>query len=282
MRADYTTASSAGTLYHMASVGGITPRSFAIFIALEFALMAILSGFNQFTWEAFAAISAAILVCVWFYDNWRRFQPKRQRLLAVVVLTIVLSAAGLIVWKYSSQPIDLSKYEGTLYPSDQPRPSNPCSGLINQSTPLVLLGGNGYVIRNNVATINVQGKTLVRIGVNNGALNIVTLRIYNENGNIIARIDGSISENEFWIAPDVRKQRPNESRLIVYNKKDDRVLDIEFLNDSTVRIRGILYYSGNSVHITDNRVISYPQVGEMIGNCIGSSTIHFSSDWMGY
>jgi hypothetical protein len=60
------------------------------------------------------------------------------------------------------------------------------------------------------------------------------LRVFDDRGNIIARID----TNGFWVANTSRKKRPDESTLVVFDHNDIEVLNIKFLNPSAIKILG--------------------------------------------
>ncbi|MGC9995145.1 MAG: hypothetical protein ABSE79_07465 [Terriglobia bacterium] len=66
------------------------------------------------------------------------------------------------------------------------------------------------------------------------------VRIFGRDGRIVAEI----RDNEFSSNPNnyFRKERPDKSTLIVYDQEDKKVLDVRFLNPTTVRFLGILNY----------------------------------------
>ncbi|HTT98459.1 MAG TPA: hypothetical protein VMF58_10445 [Rhizomicrobium sp.] len=125
---------------------------------------------------------------------------------------------------------------GTLVPSNLPVPqfAKPCIDMAP--------GGIAVIFGDNVGTTTLQSQNILRmngvvllaIGRANNQVVITKLKIFDEEGRIIANVD----EDGFWVTPLVRiKHRP--SSLVVFDERDTEVLNINFLNPKTVSISGV-------------------------------------------
>ena len=86
---------------------------------------------------------------------------------------------------------------------------------------------------------------------------ITVLRIYDDRDNIIARID----ENGFWVAATVRKKRPDQSTLIVFDHSDIQILRIQFLNPQAILVEGLFRHPAlrpKTMSVTKNAAILLP------------------------
>ena len=104
---------------------------------------------------------------------------------------------------------------------------------------------------------------------NNNELAIRILRIFDDHGNIISRID----EDGFWTEPSIRRKRPNKSSLVVYGRSDDEVLNIEFINSKALYMLGIFHdRRGVKVQIAADQII-FPRDNRVIQACLGGGGI---------
>ncbi len=105
-------------------------------------------------------------------------------------------------------------------------------------------------------------KMLVIDKDNSGNIVVSILRIFDDNNNIVARIE----YNGFWIAGSTRKKRPNKSQLVVYDHNDDEVLNIKMINKNSITLAGIFRKEGcTPVLINENYLdIGYMKLKENI------------------
>jgi hypothetical protein len=94
--------------------------------------------------------------------------------------------------------------------------------------------------------ITIANKDILTLSKRDNDIIITTLRLYDESGNIFSRID----QNGFWVAPDVRKKKPDRHSLIVYDKHDDEALNIRYVNPHVVYINGMFRYERRTALFT--------------------------------
>jgi hypothetical protein len=102
--------------------------------------------------------------------------------------------------------------------------------------------------------LNISGTEMLAIEAvpDKPQININILRIFDDLGNIIARIDSG----GFWVAPNVRRQKPNRSTLIVFDRSDEQVLKVELMNPRALYVEGVFRdRKGVTVKILPDRVI---------------------------
>jgi hypothetical protein len=61
------------------------------------------------------------------------------------------------------------------------------------------------------------------------------LKVFDDRNDSIAHID----EDGFWVQNSVRKKRPDQSTLVVFDHNDTEVLRIHYLNPRAVSVEGI-------------------------------------------
>lgn len=132
---------------------------------------------------------------------------------------------------------------GLLLPASEPTPDNVCSHgpfPIPGDALLILLGNSASFNSQFPHTIiRIKGEDVLTLSKKGGEIG-VNVKIFGKDGRIIAEI----KDNEFSINPNnyFRKGRPDKSTLVIYDQEDKRVLDVRFVNPSTVRFLGVLNY----------------------------------------
>jgi hypothetical protein len=156
-----------------------------------------------------------------------------------------------IVWYGERDKRELAKNEGILYPAELPRPKNPCS--IPEGDFAIFAGG-GAMSSSGPPTslLTIGGQEIISAEQDeNGRLILRTLRVFDEQGNIIARID----KNGFWLHPLSRRLRPDWSTIVIYDGRDNEALNIRFINKNTILIKGIFKTLGRvPMIITENSI----------------------------
>jgi hypothetical protein len=197
----------------------------------------------------------------------------------VLFISFALIAAGCCgLLGYYFRPemtsIDLTSNEGVLKPGASPKAKlpdhcNPPDGALT------------VVYGTNVSWSTVFPHTIIEMGGlpmlvvdrdSNGFLKITTLRIFDDRDDIIARVD----EEGFWVQNTIRRKRPNENTLIVYDHNDDQVLKLQYLNSSFLLIEGILrnkLTSPSFIVITQENMKIMPMNMTMTGNCFGNNRV---------
>ncbi len=152
--------------------------------------------------------------------------------------------------------IDLTEaLQGLLRPAHEPDPPNPCGSFpIPREALKIYLG-------NSVAWTSASEHTVLEMG---GA-DILALRraikglalsakVYDKDGRVVAQI----VDNHFYINPEnfFRVETPDEHSLVVYDQHATKVLDVRYLNPSSVRVLGVFYYPRTlPVRIAENQTL---------------------------
>ncbi len=70
---------------------------------------------------------------------------------------------------------------------------------------------------------------------------LISFRVFDDGGNMVARLERNV-----FIAINAAShvERPSRSNLIVFDDRDTKVLDVQFLNPQAVKVTGILRYRG--------------------------------------
>lgn len=157
-----------------------------------------------------------------------------------------------VVWHEEHDKRELAKNEGTLYHAGLPRPPSHCQIGENE---FAIFAGGGASFNSEFPTqlLTIGGQTIIGAHTDDsGRLLLSLLRIFDEQGNNIARIE---PDGTFWSHPNVRRVRPDWSTLIVYDPHDDEALYLKFINKNTISIRGIFRSNGRQpVVITDTAI----------------------------
>jgi hypothetical protein len=163
--------------------------------------------------------------------------------------------------------MELIKNEVFLFPDTLPTPPLPCKPDDNDL--ILIYGSNAMWASRFPRIVLIMGhEPMIILNKNErGELRIDLLRIFDNRGNIIARID----EDGFWIDLSSRKKRPNRSTLVVYDHNDSEVLRVHFLNRQTVSISGIFRKPGSNIilKITSDAVETIGSSFHAIKNCSG-------------
>jgi hypothetical protein len=70
---------------------------------------------------------------------------------------------------------------------------------------------------------------------------LVSFQVFDDQGNAVARLE----RNRFTAVNSASHvERPSPSNLIVFDERDSKVLDVEFLNPQAIKVTGILRYPG--------------------------------------
>jgi hypothetical protein len=133
------------------------------------------------------------------------------------------------------------EFSGLLSPADDPTPDNACRNIRKSADAMLILLGNSASLNPWFphSVITAKGEDILTLNKKDNEI-AVSVKIFGRDGRIVAEI----RDNEFSINPNnyFRKERPDKSTLIVYDQEDRKVLDVRFLNPSTVRFLGVLNY----------------------------------------
>lgn len=129
---------------------------------------------------------------------------------------------------------------GELLPAQDPNPPNPCGEAPPQNALILFLGNSvAYATAFPYAVITLGDEVVLSISKNENGLSI-TAKIRSADGRIVAGIiknEFRINPNNYWYM-----ERPDRHTLIVHDQLGRTVLNIRYLNQSTVKILGIFDY----------------------------------------
>jgi hypothetical protein len=106
-------------------------------------------------------------------------------------------------------------------------------------------------------------------------LKVSILKIFDGRDDIIARID----DDGFWVQNTLRKKRPDQSTLIVYDHNDTEVLKLQYLNERMISIQGVFRHAKikpSYLIVTPEMVIKMPNNNRIIGSCFGEMAADIS------
>jgi hypothetical protein len=216
-----------------------------IAVALLVAIGAVLITVDQFRFAEACFVVAGLWFIGWIlflpYYNTPFDNRKTASLWAFVLMTI----AVVIVLVYFAEDYKTGR-DDILTPGNEAADDRNCKSPNGQAVALYIGPHTFYIGGFPQRIITIANKNILTLSKRDNDIIITTLRMYDENGNIIARID----QNGFWVAPDVRKKKPDRHSLIVYDRHDDEVLNIKYLNPHAVYINGIFRYEGRTAMFT--------------------------------
>jgi hypothetical protein len=223
-------------------------------LAIPLAIAAMLSENNT----AVAVCIGACWLILCLPVIWHPEIPKEYRFIWCVLSAFVWFVLYFLI-QGQNLAKELAQNEGTLEAAsdvvkdDCPQFSHFGAFALRLGTEVIFINGFPRNI------INLAGQDILTVRLEkNGKLKIVTLRLYDDRGDIISRID----ENDFWIAPTLRKKHPDKSTLIIFDHNDDEVLHIRFQNPHALYVLGMFRYRGRAVYVAPNLL----QVGGIRGH----------------
>jgi hypothetical protein len=134
---------------------------------------------------------------------------KIDRLIAGLVCGAVFFSLFFVL-KSEHDKRELAKNEGLLVPSNLPRPETRCS-IPENNFAIYSGGGVTYGPTRPAALLTMGGQEIISAdGLDNGAIRLRTSRLYDDQNEIIARV----TNNELWVHPLARRERPDFGTLI--------------------------------------------------------------------
>jgi len=156
----------------------------------------------------------------------------------------------------------LKEFSGTLIPANDPTPQNPCP----------FSGSVGVFLGSSVAWANTfpftvllfNSKPVLTIDKDDHGI-LVGTEIRDRSGVLIARM----RRNEFDVNANniFKKVRPDRSTLVVENQNGETVLNIRYLNPSSVRVVGVYRDKNSVLSINDSEMLFLPNGHVIRGFC---------------
>lgn len=141
---------------------------------------------------------------------------------------------------------------GFLTPSDEPTPPNPCDGNSPDGSMVLLLGNSASVETKPVSTIIRIGDDRMLIMEKIEGRIAISARLFSQDGRIVAEL----KRNQFFINPSnyFRKEISSDGHsLAVYDQNDFEVLNVRFLNPTTISFLGLIRHPSRNVEISSTR-----------------------------
>ena len=210
-----------------------------------------------------AAIDALTFLVLWLWRN-------ENLSIYIAIIGAVIAGATIITMVYGLKWVDYREEKSLtkLQPGSKPTPQLPAGCVPPPDTVVVLLGSNAaWGGQFPYTLLDMGGTKMLAVDKTAGKsqISINILRIFDDRGNIIARID----EEGFWVAPDMRREKPNRSTLVVHDRADQQALKVELLNSKTLYVEGVFRdRRGRIVRITADELI-LPGNNIMARSCFG-------------
>src|SRR6202012_5128959 len=96
--------------------------------------------------------------------------------------------------------------------------------------------------------------------------------MFDDRNDIIARID----KDGFWVQNNVRKKRPDECTLVVFDPSATEVLRLQYLNPKAISVQGLFRHPKMGPRyweVTQDRTTLMPNNNSHIGNCVGNLAV---------
>ena len=221
-------------------------------------------------WVARGCFIVAALVALGYIVMW--LWRAENFGVSTAIIGALIAGATIIGLVYGLRWVDYREEKGItkLLPGSKPRPQLPPDCDPPADAMVVLFGSNVAWGGLPYTVLDMGGTSMLAIDKIPGKsqIDINVLRIFDDRGSIMARID----KDGFWVAPDVRRQKPNRSTLVVYDRADQQALKVELLNSNTLYVEGIFRdRRGTVVQVTPSQLI-LPRNNTMSGGCFGGGT----------
>ncbi len=162
--------------------------------------------------------------------------------------------------------------EGLLLPGNLADPPAPAScGSVPLDALRVYLGGSlGWSSSPELTAISYEDTPIIRIRRTAAGI-AVEGRLFEPSG----RPGAAIVDNRLYLNPDgyFRVKRPNRYTLDLYDKQNQAIFEIQFLNSHSVSVSGNFVLPHLQPLVVSQNAIVAPGDNLMIGNCIGNFNI---------
>ena len=165
-------------------------------------------------------------------------------------------------------------YSSILYPDNEPnppyyRPPPPITQISPNALKLFFGTNTAFAtgLPYNVFVIDGVPVLTLNRGVD-GSITVETLRVFDDRGNSIARID----RNDFWVSANNRYKKPSPHELIVFDHADRQVLKIDYINKNAVQVEGIFYSPKTHAFIEIDPDMMKTSNGTFAGSGFGGGT----------
>ena len=200
-------------------------------------------------WVCFAC--CALTICAAMAQH-KEVGVYSKVFVSLVVVSAFFLAGHLIADR--NRETELTKNEGVLVPASDPIAANTCE-FLNPGEFYIHMGGVVFHSPHKKITLLVlDGINYFTISLKNGRLFIDSLKIFDDRYDLIAGIH---PDQVFWISPGSRRDRPDESTLIVYDHTDTQVLSMRYNNKDRLSLKGIFHTKKGVALIASDEGVTY-------------------------
>jgi hypothetical protein len=162
-----------------------------------------------------------------------------------------------------------AKFHGALTPAKLPTPPTPCRGEQPSADALLLFFGNSltYSTASTFRALKIADENMLSVERTPEGI-FLTATIYGEDGRII----GQVVSNELYVNNNpYRMKRHDSHSLTVYDPQGKVVLDVKYLNPSTLKVTGVFRSPRGSPVIVEEEQIILAANDSRRGVCFGAN-----------
>ena len=172
-------------------------------------------------------------------------------------------------------PFVETELHGLLIPANDPTPQSKCFvEMKDRITPdaLLLFFGNSlaYTRKAKIVAIKVAGRDLISIRKTSEGIGI-SAQVFSADGRIVAELE----DNVFHVNPNnyFKIKRADKSTLIVYDQQNNHVINVRYLNPSTIKILGIFHSPNRAPVVIEEEKQTIPGAGTFVEGCFGDAPV---------
>jgi hypothetical protein len=174
----------------------------------------------------------------------------------LISLVAVVLCSSMVIFGIGQYGLnkELEALSGVIIPGDEPTPRLPnatCTAM--NIFDFTIIVGNAWMYTPNIdrTIVEIDGKPALTLNRERGGLTI-SLKVMGQDGRVVVEI----LKNRFVINPNnyFKIQREGRNELAVYDQSDDKVLDIHYFNEKTIKVLAELRTGGHHVSISDSAI----------------------------
>lgn len=207
---------------------------------------------------------SALVICISVFSHTEIILKWRAALSASVSILFLLLYYMI---RLQNLEKELAKYEGVLEPGNKASLNRNCRPATDDLM-AAYLGPNTFHIKQfPQKIISIAGRDILILNKIEKKIYISKLELFDNRGDSIAVIDDRGEPSRFWIANNVRKERPDKSTLVVYDRTAEEVLRIEYLNETAISIMGKFKYGNRAPLILQPNYFEMGGISGRFGTC---------------
>jgi hypothetical protein len=160
--------------------------------------------------------------------------------IAICSLVLIVAVAMVVYLYRSNLAWALQQQSAPLIAATLPSPVSSNCPIPKGAVALYLGNAVSVVTKFPHVVFRVHGEDVLAVDRDAFGL-LINFTAFDEGGNIVSRLNRNVFTA---INPASHVERPNKSNLIVFDDRDSKVLDVQFLNPQAIKVTGILRYQG--------------------------------------